>query len=56
MRKYTNKILELLEEGYFDKDVLIRDLLNWMSESDVQEFFEQRIEFDNDFFGEDEEG
>lgn len=54
MRKFTSKIIELIDEGMIDRDVLIRDLLNWMSEADVQEFFEQRIAYDNDYFAEDE--
>lgn len=37
-REYTNKILEMLDEGMFDKDMLIRDLLSWMSEYDVRLF------------------
>ena len=39
MREYTNKILEMLDEGMFDKNVLIRDLLSWMSENDVKAFY-----------------
>jgi hypothetical protein len=38
-REYTNKILEMLDEGMFDKDMLIRDLLSWMSENDVKAFY-----------------
>lgn len=38
-REYTNKILEMLDEGIFDKNVLIRDLLSWMSENDVKAFY-----------------
>lgn len=38
-REYTNKILEMLDEGMFDKDMLIRDLLSWMSENDVKQFY-----------------
>lgn len=36
-REYTNKILEMVEEGFFDKDQLILELLNWMSEADVRQ-------------------
>ena len=39
MRKYTNKIIELVDDGILDRDTLIRDLLCWMSESDVEEFY-----------------
>lgn len=43
MRKFTNKIIEMVDEGLIDRDILIRDLLNWMSESDVGEFFDQNF-------------
>lgn len=48
MRKYTNKIIELADEGMADRDILIRDLLNWMSESDVQEFYDHHFGQDED--------
>jgi len=35
MRKATNKILEMLEEGLLDKDYLISACLQYMSEDDV---------------------
>ena len=37
-RRYTNYLLELVDDGMINKDCLIRDLLVWMSESDVSEF------------------
>ena len=37
-RKYTSALLDAVDEGVMDKDALIRDLLGWMSEADVQEF------------------
>lgn len=37
-RKYTCAVLDAVEEGMFDKDALIQDLLGWMSEEDVKEF------------------
>ena len=40
VRKYTNKIIEMTDEGLLDRDMLIRDLLNYMSESDVEDFYE----------------
>ena len=43
-RKYTNLILEMNDDGFFDKDQLIRDLLCWMSEDEVKEFYERYIE------------
>jgi hypothetical protein len=40
IREYTNKIIEMVDEGLLDRDMLIRDLLNYMSESDVKDFYE----------------
>ena len=37
-RAYTCRLLDLVEQGMIDKDSLISDLLNWMSESEVAEF------------------
>lgn len=37
-RRITSQILDNLEQGLYDRDNLIRDLLNWMSESEVAEF------------------
>ena len=39
-RKFTNALLELVEQGYSDSEYVIRDLLHWMSEDDVKEFVE----------------
>jgi hypothetical protein len=54
IREYTNKIADLVDDGSLNKDMLIEDLLMWMSESDVKEFYELHIapEFEVD---EDEE-
>jgi len=43
-RKYTNRILELDEDGMLDRDWLIRSLLIWMSEKEVKEFYDRIIE------------
>lgn len=48
MRKYTNKIIEMVDEGMVDRDMLIRDLLNFMSESDVEDFYDS-------YYGQDED-
>lgn len=37
VRKYTNKLLEMVDEGLIDKDALIVACLKWMSEDDVRE-------------------
>lgn len=48
MRKFTNKIIEMVDEGLIDRDMLIRDLLNYMSESDVSDFYDQYYGHDED--------
>ena len=37
-RPVTSELLDNLEEGLYDKDRMIADLLGWMSERDVAEF------------------
>ena len=37
-RKYTRKLLDMVDEGIIDQEKLIQNLLNWMSESDVKQF------------------
>ncbi len=37
-RPVTFELLENLEQGLYDKDRMIQDLLGWMSERDVAEF------------------
>ena len=45
-REFTRRMLELKDEGYFDKDMLIQDLLTYLSEAEVKDFVRR-----NDFFG-----
>jgi hypothetical protein len=40
VRQYTNKILELVDEGVLDQRQLIRELLMWMPERDVKRYYE----------------
>lgn len=47
-RIYTKKLLDLVDEGVVDKDALILNLLNWMSEDFVKEFYEQYYEIDEE--------
>ena len=57
-REYTKKLLDLIDEGVVDKDALILNLLNWMSEDFVKEFYEQYYESDDeedDEYSEEEE-
>jgi hypothetical protein len=37
-RPVTSELLDNLEEGLYDKDRMIADLLGWLSERDVAEF------------------
>ena len=37
-RRYTCELLSLVEDGMLDKDNLIRDLLGYLSESEVADF------------------
>lgn len=42
VREYTNKILELAESGFYDEEDLkdlVHQLLCWLSEKDVKEFW-----------------
>jgi len=43
-RGFTNALLELMDEGVLSAESLVEDLLSWMSEGDVQEFCERRLE------------
>ena len=47
-REYTNKILELVDDGIVDKDWLIQGLLLWLSESDVAEFYDRNLKADDE--------
>ena len=47
-RKYTNKILEMHDEGMLHTEFLVRNLLMWMSEAEVKEFYQKVIELVDD--------
>jgi len=47
-RKYTNKILDRVDEGALHPDFLIQNLLMWMSEAQVKEFYESVISCDDE--------
>jgi hypothetical protein len=40
MRQYTNRLIELVEEGVLDAEDVMKACLNYMSESDVQDLCE----------------
>ena len=50
VRKYTNMVLEMVDEGILDKDVVIMACLKYMSETEVRDMAEA-----NGFLPEDEE-
>lgn len=37
-RKFTRKILEMVEDGIINEEILIKDLLNYLSEAEVEDF------------------
>lgn len=39
-RKYTKKLLEMIEEGLLDKDTVIMACVKYMSEYDVKDMME----------------
>ena len=47
-REYTNKVLELVDEGIVDKDWLIQGLLMWMSEHEVEQFYDANLRPDEE--------
>ena len=58
MRNYTNKIIEMVDEGIVDRDILIRDLLMYLSASEVENFYDQYYgyeEEDDELDGPDEQ-
>lgn len=40
-RKYTNKVLEMMDEGLVDPKWLAEALAMWCSEADMKEFYER---------------
>lgn len=40
-REYTNKVIDLAEQGCIDWETLARDALGWMSDAEVKEFAER---------------
>jgi predicted transcriptional regulator len=49
-RQYTNQLLEMIENGLLDKDIVINACVNYMSEDDVRDMMES-----NEFIEEEEE-
>ena len=49
-RQYTNRLLEMIEEGLLDKDNVIMACVKYMSEDDVRDMMQC-----NEFLDEDED-
>lgn len=47
-RKVTEAFFEQVQEGLYDKDYVIRDLLNWLSEDEVEVFLVQNEYMETD--------
>lgn len=57
-REYTNKLLELVEDGLLDRDTVIMACVKYMSEDDVKDMMESNefiLEEDEDEEDEDSE-
>ena len=55
-REYTTKLIDLVEEGVIDSQTVLTNLVNWLSERDVQAFFEDEYsELDEESESEDED-
>jgi len=50
-RKYTNRLLEMIEEGILDKDNVILACVKYMPESDVQDMMEVNEMIEPDSLG-----
>ena len=54
MRKYTNMLLEMIDDGLIDRDLVITACLKYMSEDDVQDMMEANEFIEEQY--EDEDG
>lgn len=54
-RKYTNQLLEMIEDGLLDRDTVIMACVKYMSESDVQDMMEANEFIEEQYEDEDEE-
>jgi hypothetical protein len=53
-REYTNKLLEMVEEGLLDRDTVIMACVKYMSESDVQDMMESNEMIEEEYEDEDD--
>ena len=47
-RTYSIKVLELMDDGYIEPKWLVEELLAWMSEAEVQDFYNTVLRNDED--------
>ncbi len=55
VRQYTNKLLEMVENGLIDKDNLIRSFACYLSEDDVHDMMRREGYLDDEESDEDED-
>ena len=55
-REYTNKLLEMVEEGLLDKDQVIMACVKYMSEDEVRDMMEANEFLEHEDEDEDAEG
>lgn len=54
-RKYTNQLLQMIEDGMLDRDTVIMACVKFMSEADVQDMMESNEFVPEQFEDEDED-
>ena len=55
VREYTNKIIEMAEDGIIDWEDIARAALNWMSEDDVRDMAYDNMILEDEDEDEDED-
>jgi len=54
-RKYTNMLLDMIDDGLLDRDLVITACLKYMSEDEVQDMMEANEFIEEQYEDEDEE-
>ncbi len=55
-RKYTNQLLDMIEDGLLDRDTVIMACVNFMSEDEVQDMMEANEFIEEQFEDEEHDG
>jgi len=53
-REYTNKLLQMVDDGLLDRDMVIMACVKYMSESDVQDMMEANEMIEEEYEDEDD--